>query len=65
MLKRQIAICWDVNDVLEIRPDLSDTQARVVLDKAERMHDAEIGINRGFIRMIADDLFPEVQSGKK
>ena len=43
--RRQIAVIWSVEDVQEIRPDLTDEQAWDVLEHAERHHDATIGIN--------------------
>jgi hypothetical protein len=43
--QRQVAIVWEVDDVLVLRPDLSDDQAWEVLQHAQQEHDAEIGLN--------------------
>ncbi len=42
--RRQIAIIWNVDDVLEIRPDLTEDQAWDVLQAVEDDHDANVGI---------------------
>lgn len=42
--RKQIAIVWSVEDVQEVRPDLTDEQAWEVLQAVERQHDATIGI---------------------
>ncbi len=56
-----IEISWHIDDVQEIRPDLTDAQAREVLDQAERRHDASIGITWDVLAIHADDLFPQEQ----
>jgi hypothetical protein len=53
-----IEISWHIDDVKELRPDLSDAQARVVLEHARDQHDASIGINWDVLTFHADDLFP-------
>jgi len=50
---------WHISDVQNERPDLTDEQAREVLQMVDRRHDAEIGINWQFINCIADMLFDE------
>ncbi len=55
----EIAIVWHIDDVKEIRPDLTDEQAREVLQQAERRHDASVGINWDVLAIHADDLFPK------
>jgi hypothetical protein len=42
---RQVAIFWDIGDVLSVRPDLTDDQCLEVLHKVKRNHDCERGIN--------------------
>ncbi|WP_206352401.1 hypothetical protein [Tautonia rosea] len=54
---RDIAITWSVEDVLEIRPDLSEVQAIQVLQWAKRKHDATIGINWEVLACHAEFLF--------
>lgn len=56
---KTIAIQWGVEDVLEVRPDLSEDQAWSVLVAVADRHDANIGINWEYIEAVADDLFPE------
>jgi phage pi2 protein 07 len=50
---------WHISDVQAERPDLTDEQAREVLEMVARRRDAEIGINWQFIHDIADALFDE------
>lgn len=54
----QIRIAWHIEDVAEIRPDLSVEQSREVLAAVREEHDAEIGVNWDVIRYHADELFP-------
>jgi hypothetical protein len=56
---RQIAVIWSVEDVQEMRPDLTDDQAWEVLQAVKRRHDAEIGINWLTLEAFADAIFPE------
>ena len=63
--RRQIAAIWCIEDVQEVRPDLSDDQAWEVLRKVERRHDATIGLTWDTLEMTAKDLFgdaPEINS---
>lgn len=55
--RHQIAVIWSVEDVQEVRPDLSDEQAWQVLQNADRRHDATIGINWDTLECHADMLF--------
>lgn len=55
--QRQIAVLWSVDDVLELRPDLSTDQAWKVLQQAEEHHDAEIGIHWNLLTQIAEGLY--------
>jgi len=50
---------WHIDDVRELRPDLTDEQYREVLEECDHRHDADIGINWEVIRVHADSLFPE------
>jgi len=56
--ERQIAIIWSLEDVQEIRPDLSDDECMEVLGFAENKHDASIGINWDTLEIWADYLYP-------
>jgi hypothetical protein len=58
-LADEIAISWHIDDVREIRPDLTDEQCREVLQQAERRHDASVGINWDVLAIHAEDLFPK------
>ena len=54
-----MAIVWQIDDVLSIRPDLTEEQAGEVLGRVEDIHDASIGISWSTLETVADDLFPE------
>ena len=56
---RQIAAIWSVEDVEEIRPDLTEDQAWEVLEQVGDKDNAEYGINWTTLEIIADELFPE------
>jgi len=56
--RQQIAIIWSVEDVQELRPDLTAGQAWKVLQACEAGHDCEFGITWLSLEMTADDLFP-------
>ena len=60
---RQIAIIWDIEDVQDIRPDLSDTQAMEVLLEVEHRHDSSIGISWDTLDIWAQELFPVNNDG--
>ena len=55
----EITISWHISDVQEVRPDLSDDEARQVLQRAKDQHDANIGVNWYVLQIVADILFPE------
>lgn len=57
--RHAMAIVWQIDDVLSIRPDLTEEQAGEVLGRVEDIHDASIGISWGTIEIAADDLFPK------
>jgi hypothetical protein len=52
-----ITIKWHFSDVQEMRPDLTDDQAREVLWHAKRYHDANEGINWAVLEAHADFIF--------
>ena len=54
--RRQIAAIWSIEDVQQVRPDLTDEQAWEVLQQVKRRHDAEIGINWIVLECHADML---------
>ena len=54
-----IILTWGTDDVLSIRPDLTEEQAAEVLAAADRRHDAGIGINWDVLEFHAEWLFPE------
>jgi hypothetical protein len=53
----QIALIWSIEDVQEIRPDLSAEQAWEVLDRVEHKHDAALGVSWDTLECHAEDLF--------
>lgn len=55
---RQIAIIWEVEEVLILRPDHSPDQAWWVLQQCERHHDASIGICWEVLECTAEIYFP-------
>ena len=55
--RRKIAIIWSIEDVQEVRPDLSDEQAWEALQAVKNNHDATVGINWLTLEMVAEDLF--------
>ena len=54
-----IATLWHIDDVLEVRSDLTPEQCIEVLKECERQHDATIGINWDVLSFHADELFPQ------
>ncbi len=66
--RRQIAAIWSIEDVQELRPDLTADQAWEVLQEVDRQHHAEVGINWHALEDAADDLFgpaPETDDDKE
>ena len=59
---RMIGVIWCIQDVQQVRPDLTDDQAWEVLQEVERKHDAEWGINWTTLEQFAEELFPETTS---
>ena len=57
--RRQIASIWCIEDVQEVRPDLTDQEAWEVLKAADHYHDATIGINWEVLSSHAELLFGE------
>jgi hypothetical protein len=60
--ERRIAIIWQTDDVLEVRPDLTEDQAWEVLQLAEADHDANHGICWETLVITAESLFPEPEA---
>lgn len=58
-MKDYIEIIWNIDDVLEVRPDLTKEQAREVLHALRRYHDAELGINWDVIYWTAHEIYPK------
>jgi hypothetical protein len=55
--RRQIASVWSVEDVQEVRPDLTKDQSWEVLQQAKDQHNADIGISWDVLQMHAAELF--------
>jgi hypothetical protein len=51
--------CWHIDDVLDNHQWLTKDQAREVLMWMNKYHDANIGINWGFIESVVEMKFPE------
>jgi hypothetical protein len=60
--RRQIAAIWSIEDVQEVRPDLTEEQCWEVL-QAVRDHDATIGINWEVLSCHAEMLFGSAPEG--
>jgi hypothetical protein len=58
-LTKQISINWHLDDVLSVRPNLTQLQASQVLEHLKHKHDANIGINWEVIEIVSDFLFSE------
>ncbi len=58
---KQIAPVWGIEDVKELRPDLTDDQAWEVLQRVAHDHDRDHGITRKTVRAIAAELFTKKQ----
>ncbi len=54
---RLIAVTWCIEDVQEIRPDLTEDQCWEVLQQAKQEHDATIGIDWDVLKFHAGMLF--------
>jgi hypothetical protein len=57
-LPDSISIEWHYTDVQEVA-DLTDDEAREVLRRVKKYHDANIGINWEVLEVYADDLIRE------
>lgn len=55
--QRKIAVTWCIEDVQDVRPDLTNEQAWEVLWQVKRKHDADIGVNWYTLEWNAEDLF--------
>lgn len=53
----QVAIIWNTEDVIAVRPDLTDDQAWEVLRHAKHNHDASLGLNWTALHEAATALF--------
>ncbi len=60
-----VSIVWSVEDVLQVRPDLSREQAREVLTKVEKNHDAAVGVSWDTLSYIAEVLYGEAPENKE
>jgi hypothetical protein len=57
--KKLISIKWHIDDVLSVRPHLTNFQAYQVLEHIHINHDANIGVNWEVIKTVSDMLFLE------
>ena len=55
--RRLIGLLWGIEDVQEVRPDLSEDQCWEVLQHVERRKDAELGITWLTLEFAAEQLF--------
>jgi hypothetical protein len=64
-LQGYVASLWHIEDVKEVRPDVTDAQAMQVLEHCINKHDAEIGINWLVLETVADLLFPKADEDEE
>ena len=64
-LKRQVSFAWDIDDVNNVRPDLTPDQAMSVLERINKLYDPNVGVNYDTIRMTAIDLFGTARTTEK
>jgi len=57
--RRVLEVPWHIDDVHDIREDLTAEQCAEVLEAVGDNHDSEIGVNWDVISFWAEDLFPE------
>ena len=55
--RKQIALIWSIEDVQEVRPDLTDEQAWEALQQVKSDHDATCGVTWETLEWAARDLF--------
>jgi hypothetical protein len=55
--RRQIAVVWCIEDMQEIRSDLTEDQCWEVLETAKDSHERDIGINSSVLECHAEMLF--------
>jgi hypothetical protein len=55
--RRLIGLLWGIDDVQEVRPDLTEDQCWEVLQQVERREDATIGVTWDTLECIAHELF--------
>ena len=58
-LTKQISITWHIDDILSVKPNLTEFQASTVLEHMKKNHDANIGINWDVVEIVSEMLFPE------
>jgi hypothetical protein len=57
-ITEEIAIIWHIEDVQNVRPNLTNQQASDVLIHLKKNHDANLGITWDTIEIATDLLFP-------
>lgn len=57
--RRQIAHVWEIGDVRDLRPDLTEDEAWSVLQLVDDQKDATLGITWDTLEAAASELFPE------
>ncbi len=55
--QRKMAFIWSIDDVQEVRPDLSGKQAWKVLVRIKRCYDGNVGVTWDTIQYTAEELF--------
>jgi len=63
--RRRVAVVWSTEDVLGVRPHLTEDQAWDVLGRCERIHDCNYGFTWELLESVADDLYPAPAGGSQ
>lgn len=56
--RRQVAVIWSIDDVQEVRPNLTDDESWEVLQACRKYHDCTVGFSWDHIECVAGSLFP-------
>ncbi len=63
--RREVAVVWSTEDVLGVRPHLTESQAWAVLGHCERIHDCNYGFTWDLLKTVADEMYPVPSVGGK
>lgn len=61
----KLYIVWQLSDVKNLRPDLTEEQAQAVLNTVLQKHDNGVGVSWDTVSFWADELFPKVDNDRE